>query len=514
MKIVTAKQMQAIDAETIENRGIPGIELMENAGRGIAEFVREINDGAVDDLKFFVFCGKGNNGGDGFVVGRYLHNWGAKVKIFLFGKKDNLKGEALENCKQADNLEIPIVEVDDENKFPNFGSADMLIDAFFGTGFHGEIRGLVAPCVELMNSSGVPILAVDAPSGLDTDTGEFIGACVNADYTATLALPKIGQFFYPGRERVGMLRVVPIGIPDEVLEQTDIKTNLLDYEFIDATLPRRAPDAHKGICGKLFILAGSQGMTGAACLAAESAIRSGVGLCYLGVPAGLNAIFETKLTEAITKPLPDVNKKQCLALRGIGELREHLKDMDAVVIGPGLGQYHETQELVKRLMTRLELPAIVDADGLNCIAGSTEHLSEYNAPLVITPHPGELSRLMETDLKDILEDRMSYAIEAAAQFNCVTLLKGAPTFIADPDGNVWLNPTGNAGMATGGSGDILSGIIGSLLAQGLNPLDAACCGAYLHGLAGDYAADEFGETAMIPSDMIRTLPDVFLSFRR
>ncbi len=514
MKLVKAEQMKAIDAEAIENRGIPGIELMENAGRGIADFISEINDHEVEGLKFFIFCGKGNNGGDGFVVGRYLMEWGATVDIFLFGKVGDLKGDALENCKRADSMGIPIVEVDSENKFPSFGSADMLIDAFFGTGFRGEIRGLIAPCVELMNGSGVPIVSVDAPSGLDTDTGEYAGACINASYTATLALPKIGQFLYPGRERVGLLRVIPIGIPDDIVEQANIRTNLLEPEYIDAMLPHRAPDAHKGSCGKLFMLAGSQGMTGAACLAAESAIRSGVGLCFLGVPAGLNDVFEIKLTEAITRPLPDINKKQCLALRGLGEIREHLSDADALVLGPGLGQHHETRELVHRMLSKLDIPTIIDADGLNCLAGATEHISECGAPLVLTPHPGELSRLMEIELKDVLEDRMAAAIESALRFGCVVLLKGAPTFIADPDGNIRLNPTGNAGMATGGTGDVLSGIIGSLLAQGLDPLDAACCGAYVHGLAGDFAADEVGETAMVPTDMIRNLPEVFLSFDR
>ncbi|MFH1893288.1 MAG: NAD(P)H-hydrate dehydratase [Candidatus Zixiibacteriota bacterium] len=514
MKLVTAKQMQAIDAEAIQNRGIPSIELMENAGRGIAELARTILDDDVTVTDIALFCGKGNNGGDGFVIGRYLHEWGASVHFYLLGMIGDLKGDAAVNCNRAVEQNLPISEMKSEGDLPYLIATDLVIDAIFGTGFEGEVRGLAAPCIELMNASGAPILAVDAPSGLNCDTGEVSGVCVQAFATGTLALPKIGQFLYPGRSYVGTLEVIPIGIPDDVVEQAAIKINLIDQESVNRLLPVRLPTAHKGTCGKLFILAGSRGYTGAACLAAESSIRSGVGLCYLGVPMGLNPIFETKLTEVITRPLPDVAKKQCLALRGMGEIRQYLKDTDAAVIGPGLGTHHETRELIRRLIPDLVIPTIIDADGLNAIENHSDELSKCGAPLVITPHPGELSRLIDVDVPSIAKDRMTYALDAAQRFGCVVLLKGAPTFVADPSGEVFVNPTGNAGMATGGTGDILSGIIGAFLAQGISPLNAACIGAYIHGRAADVAVRDIGPTALIPSDIISYLAEVYMSFNR
>jgi len=514
MKLVTAKQMQAIDAEAIQNRGIPGIELMENAGRGIAELARTILDDDVTVTDIALFCGKGNNGGDGFVIGRYLHEWGANVHFYLLGNIGDLKGDAAVNCRRAVELNLPVTELTSEDDLPDLIGTGFLIDAIFGTGFEGEIRGLAAPCIKLMNASGAPILAVDAPSGLNCDTGEVSGVCVRAFATATLALPKIGQFLYPGRSYVGTLEVIPIGIPDDAVEQAAIKTNLIDQESVNRLLPVRLPTAHKGTCGKLLILAGSRGYTGAACLAAESSIRSGVGLCYLGVPQGLNPIFEIKLTEVITRPLPDVAKKQCLALRAMGEIRQNLKNVDAAVIGPGLGTHHETRELVRRLIPDLRIPTILDADGLNAFEDHSEELSKCGVPLVITPHPGELSRLIDVEVPLIAQDRMTYALKAAQRFGCVVLLKGAPTFVADPLGEIYVNPTGNSGMATGGTGDILSGIIGALLAQGISALDAACIGAYIHGHAADIAVSDVGPTALIPSDIMAYLSEVYMSFSR
>ena len=310
---------------------------------------------------------------------------------------------------------------------------------------------------------------------------------------------------------MGRLKVIDIGIPDDVVENAGISIHLIDRQYVKAHLPRRTPTAHKGACGKLFILAGSRGYTGAACMAAESAVRSGVGLCFLGIPAGLNQVCEIKLTEVMTKPLPEVKKRQCLALRGTGEIRQHLKSATASIIGPGLGLHHETKELIRRLVTDLDLPTVIDADGLNAFEGTADDLAKCTAPLVITPHPGELSRLLQIDTGVIVKDRMNYALIAAQKLNCVVLLKGAPTFVSEPSGNIYVNPTGNAGMATGGSGDVLSGIIGALLAQKLSPLEAACCGAYIHGLAGDLATQQTGPTAMIPTDMISYLPATYKS---
>jgi len=509
MKLVTAKQMQGIDSAAIDGRGIPGIDLMEAAGLGTAEFGREMIGGSVNGDRILIFCGKGNNGGDGFVVGRYLHEWGAAVEIYLFGKSAELKGDARENYLRIKELKISFTEILDEARIPEMDGADLIVDAIFGTGFRGEIRGIIATCVDRINSSDVPILAIDAPSGIDCDTGEVSGACIFATGTATMALPKLGQFLYPAREHVGDLKIIDIGIPEDIIESAAISLNLIDEAYVQNRLPRRAPTAHKGSCGKLLVLAGARGFTGAACMAAESSIRSGVGLCYLGIPASLNDICEMKLSEVITRPLPDVKRKGCFALRGLGEIRKEFEAMDAAAIGPGIGQHHETKEMINRLLPGIRIPFVLDADGLNALQESPERLAECDAPLVITPHPGELSRLMEAEIPVIAMHRDVFAREAASKFDCTVLLKGAPTFISDPSGEVYLNPTGNAGMATGGSGDILTGIIGAFLAQGLNPTEAACCGAYMHGFAADIAVEDTGETGLIPTDIIACLPSAF-----
>ncbi|NIS15727.1 MAG: NAD(P)H-hydrate dehydratase [candidate division Zixibacteria bacterium] len=513
MKIVTAEQMQDIDKTAIKGRGIPSLELMENAGRGIAEYLYEISDDDVTAKSVAVICGKGNNGGDGFVVGRYLSELGADVRFYLLGKKDELKGDAEINHKRAHEINLPIHEISSADEIDLDEETDLIVDAIFGTGFHGDIRSPMDKMVDKINSYDIPIAAVDCPSGLNTTTGELSKSSIIADFTATLAMPKIGHFLYPGVEHVGELTVIDIGIPEEVVEEKNLDLNLIDEAFIDEYLPHHSEGGHKGNLGKLFIIAGSEGSTGAACMAANSATRAGIGLCFLGVPESLNDICEVKCTEALTRTLPEVGKKRCFALRGLGKFKQYFEWADAVALGPGIGTHHETKELVKRLISRIKLPTVIDADGLNCFEGDTQPLIEAEFPCVLTPHPGELSRLIDTSLKEIAADRFKYARIAADHLKKVVLLKGAPTFVAEPNGQVYLNPTGNIGMAKGGSGDVLTGLIGTLLAKGLSPLQAACCGAYLHGMAGDFCRDEIGSMGMIPTDMIDMLPEVLLYFR-
>lgn len=513
MKIVTAKQMQAIDKITIEEHGIDGLTLMENAGLGIAEAIVQYIEGELEDFKVAILCGKGNNGGDGFVVGRYLSEWGSEVIFYLLGEKSDLKGDAKTNLERAEELELAVEEVSSVDDLEIDDDTDLIIDAIFGTGFHGDIRNPIDEIVDFISELDIPIVSVDCPSGLNSSTGELSSSSVSAEFTATLALPKIGQVVYPGKQNVGHLEVIDIGIPDEVVESEDLRLNLIDAEYLTINLPFHPPDGHKGSRGKLFIIAGSEGMTGAACMTASSATRSGIGLCYLGLPKSINDICEIKLTETITRPLPEVGKKRCLALRGLGEFGQYLDDADACALGPGIGTHHETCELVKRLMKKINIPTVIDADGLNCFEADVNPLIEADFPCVITPHPGELSRLIEIPTAEIASDRMRYAREAAEKLGKIVLLKGAPTYIADPEGNIYLNPTGNIGMATGGSGDVLTGIIAALLTQGLDPLEAACCGAYLHGMAGDLARADLGSIGMTPADMIDFLPEAFLMFR-
>lgn len=537
MKLVTSEQMRQIDRATIDGQVVPGPELMENAGRGIAEkLLAGVMDGSGRE-KVAIFCGKGNNGGDGFVVGRYLVQAEVDVAIYFIGPIGELSADARLNFDRAAGIGMNLIEVTSDDVLPKEIACDYLIDAIFGTGFSGAPRGLAAEVIKYINRQrGKTIISVDLPSGLNADTGQHEGEVVKADYTFPLALPKYGLYVSPGRELAGQVQVVPIGIPDDVIDKFELPVELITPEMVSARLPVRKPDGHKGDFGKLFVLAGSTGLTGAAAMAAKSALRSGCGLVKVGCPRTVLPIIASLAMEATSWPLPDVAKKGALALRGLGEVRQLAQEHDAVIIGPGLGQHHETQELVRRFLSTLDKPAIVDADGLNALVGhidiikanvgqvserpannkqesETPALQETKVPpaLVLTPHPGEFKRLTGETVppESDIHRRIKVAIDAACSLKCVMVLKGSPTLVADPSGACYVNLTGNNGMATGGSGDVLSGAIGSFLAQGMSVLNAAICGVYIHGLAGDFAALDLSERGMIAGDMIDYLPDVF-----
>ncbi|MGB5105713.1 MAG: NAD(P)H-hydrate dehydratase [Candidatus Zixiibacteriota bacterium] len=522
MKLVTSAQMRAIDGRAIKDLGIPGLQLMENAGHGIAEWIKEILRDDVTAKRFAIVCGKGNNGGDGFVIARCLQGWRAAVEVFLVAEPDEIKGDALENLRKVREMGVAIYKIRDEGakkicwvptfagmtgpgKSP-FEACDMIIDAIFGTGFKGEVDARIAGVIDAINRSGVVTLAVDTPSGLNCDTGEAPNTAVCASYTATLALPKIGHYFYPGRTYCGQIRVIDIGIPTQALEGIDLRVNLTTARHVRSTIPDREATAHKGDAGKLFLVAGSEGLTGAVTLAAQAAVKSGCGLVTVGCPKGLNDILEIKLTEAMTKPLPELGKRRCLSVRALGDILLNIRASDAACLGPGVGRNHETIELFRRLIANLETPAILDADGLFPFSGKPELLKECKAEMALTPHAGEFSRLSGLSIETINQDRIGSALEFAKATNKVILLKGAPTIVASPDGTVYVNPTGNPGMATGGSGDVLSGLIGSLMASGVSAYGAAVCGAFVHGLAGDMAQQAVGTLGMSAGDIVNHLP--------
>ncbi len=509
MKLVTADLMRRIDKETIEQAGIPGAQLMENAGRGIVERILSEVLEAPGGVRFAVFCGKGNNGGDGFVVARYLHEAGAEVSIWYLGPKDKLSPDARLNFNRATKLKIPIKEVKAIKELPDELDADFIVDAIFGTGFEGAPRDLSGELIQYINEQILPVIAIDLPSGLNADNGKHEGAVVDADFTFTLALPKYGLYVSPGRELAGKVSVVPIGILDETVAKFQITNELITPELVSELLPERPADAHKGVFGKVLLLAGSVGLTGAAVLAARSALRAGVGLAKIGCPRTVLPIIASEVIEATTLPLPDVAKKGALALRGLGEIRKAIEEHEAVVIGPGIGRHRETFELVRRLLLSLEKPAIVDADGLNALEGHVNVLEDTPADLVITPHPGEFKRLTGAMPPEEIHERIKVARKFALEYQTVLVLKGSPTIVADIDGTCYLNQTGNSGMATGGTGDVLSGLIGSLLAQGMSPIHAAVCGVYIHGYAGDFAARYQTGRTMIAGDLINYFPDVF-----
>lgn len=509
MKLVSSKQMRDMDVMAIKNKKIPSTELMENAGLGIAESIMAYMLLDEDTASFAIFCGKGNNGGDGFVAGRHLYLAGYDVTFYVIAEKNKLSKDARLNYNACDELNIEIIQLDSIEQLPDLLDSDFIIDAIFGTGFTGPPKGMSAELIEYLNSQLQEIISIDLPSGLNADDGQYEGAVVEADFTFTLAQPKYGLYVSPGRELAGEVEIVPIGIPVDVIDSFDIYNNLITPEFVSFTLPKRKPDGHKGTFGKLLALAGSAGMSGAASLCAESALRSGCGMVKVGCPKSVQPQIAQSIIEATSMALPEVGKKGVLALRSLGEVRKAIDEHDAVVIGPGLGGHHETKELVIRLLLGLDKPAVVDADALNALVGNLQVLQDTQAELILTPHPGEFKRLTGVDVVDDIHQRIEIGRKFAIEHQTILILKGSPTLVAHYDGNVYLNQTGNNGMATGGSGDVLSGIIGSLMVQGLEPIEAALCGVYIHGLAGDLAADDLGERSLIASDMIYYLPDVF-----
>ena len=517
MKLVTGTQMASVDRKAIEELKVPGLDLMENAGRAAFRVAIEMLKGA-REKKVVVVCGRGNNGGDGLVVARLLAKEGTKVSVFLLGEREKVKGDAKVNLRRAEQVGVPVDELTGPEGLARLeralSTADLVVDAIFGTGFKGKAEGLPAEAISSINSSGKPVLSVDLPSGVEADTGKVHGPAVRAERTVTFGLPKFGQAFHPGKSHCGVLEVADIGFPEEALDSVQGVAEWATEDEVRAKLPERPPTAHKGTCGKVAVVAGSVGFTGAAALTAMAALRTGSGLVYLGTPKSLNDILEVKLTEVITRPLPEVRNRRCLALRAAGEVYRLLEETDVLAMGPGLGTYRETVELVARVVRRLRKPGVLDADALNALSKDPSPLLEREAPLVLTPHPGELSRLIGVPVPEITSDPLGYAREAASRFRSVVVLKGAPTVTATPEGQAYVNPTGNEGMATGGAGDVLTGVIASLIGQGLSPEDAAWVGAYIHGLAGDLARDEKGVHGMVAGDILDKVPEVIKRLSR
>jgi ADP-dependent NAD(P)H-hydrate dehydratase / NAD(P)H-hydrate epimerase len=506
MILVTAAEMRRLDALTIERYGTPGHVLMERAGVGATEVLLKqfphVRRGRV-----VIVAGKGNNGGDGFVIARLLRKKGVRAEVVLLGKRQDVKGDAARMLAAMHRAKVPLAEVtsaDDVSKLATtFKGAVLLVDAIFGTGLNAPVRGLHADLLHLMNASGIPILAVDIPSGLDADRGTALGVAIQAEATATFGFAKIGQVIYPGVDHVGALAVVDIGIAGEAVAEVQPRTRLLDAGEVRPLVPVRAAESHKGTCGHVLIFAGSRGHTGAARLAAHAACRAGAGLTTLAGPASLNSILASGVPEAMTALLDDVDG---LMRFDAAWVRALLDGKTAVVVGPGLGTHDDAATLVRFLLSEVALPMVVDADALTCIARDRAVLTGARAQAILTPHPGEMARLLGRDTATVQADRVNQARAFAAEHRCVLLLKGARSVIAAPDGSVWINPTGNPGMASGGMGDALSGILGALLAQGLPPAEAACLAVYLHGAVADHVAAARGEIGLLASDVIEGVP--------
>ena len=515
MKVVTAAEMRQIDQETIEGVGIPGIVLMETAGSAI---VRAIERYYPTCQRIGVLVGKGNNGGDGLVIARQLAHAGREVHLFLVSPADNFTGAAEVNLQIAKNLRLHMEEIASGDDF--FGergaSCGLLVDAIFGTGLRGTVREPIASVIHAMNSVAVPILSVDLPTGLDADTGNPLGACVQADRTVTIGLPKRGLLVHPGAEFAGKLEVVDIGFPEQVVAAQAIKVNWTTSAQASEWVPPRLSASHKGTYGRVLVVAGSTGMTGAAAFASEAALRAGAGLVSLAIPKRLNPILEGLLPEVMTLPMPETEagSLSVSATSAILEFAE--KTASVLAIGPGLSQHPDTVTLVHQLVREnreqgLSLRMVVDADGLNGIAQTPEIISLLDKDAVLTPHPGEMARLTKTPVPALEADRIRTAQQFASEHGVTLVFKSAPTVTSDAAGNVWINSTGNPGMATGGMGDVLTGVIAGLLAQGLSGAKAAALGVYIHGAAGDSASEALGQHGLIASDVLKAVPQAISS---
>jgi NAD(P)H-hydrate epimerase len=516
VKLVTGREMAQIDRHAIDGLGVPGVELMERAGRRVHEAVAE-RWGGPEDLTAVVLCGKGNNGGDGFVVARLLRAAGAKVKVFLAAARDAVRGDALQQLRRHEEAGGCVAALSDPDDWraldEALAAADLAVDALLGTGLRGAVAGDLARAIERLNAAGKPVVAVDMPSGVEADTGAVHGPAVCAALTVTFGLPKIGQLFYPGRAQCGVLQLTDIGYPPEVIERCPSRIRLLTEDRVAGWIPARPGNAHKGTCGSVAVVAGSAGMTGAAALTADTALLAGAGKVILGAPASLHDVLEAKLTEVMTRPLPEVRRHRCLARRALGDVLRLLDGTDCLALGPGLGRHRETAALVRELLPRAGVPVVLDADGLNALAGEPRCL-EVPAPLVLTPHAGEFARLSGCRPERVASEPLAVAGEFAQRHGLTLVLKGAPTVVALADGRVATNPTGNPGMATAGAGDVLTGLIAGLIAQGVEPRRAACLGAFLHGRAGDLARDRRGVWGMKASDISQAVPEAMLATHR
>ncbi len=512
MRILSADEMREVDRRAIDELGIPGLVLMENAAIGVADALGERFPEAATVA---IFCGPGNNGGDGLALARHLEARGYRYRVFLVGKKPpagdaGIELAILERC----GIEVETVgpESDLGPVLAAAGRADLVVDALFGTGLTRALGGHLRPLVEGLERLPVNKLAVDLPSGLDGSRGEPPGPHLSADLTVTFAAPKIAHILPPAAGAVGELVVADLGIPPYLLAEAPGDLHLSTAADLAASLLVRDAGAHKGDFGHVLLVAGSPGKAGAAILGAQGAVRGGAGLVTAAVPQPILPTVEVASLESMTLAL-SAGPDGALAAGASAEALAAAVGKQAVAIGPGLGTTPATVGAVRRLLAELPVPAIVDADGLNVFAGRLEELRQRPAATVLTPHPGEMARLLGISSREVQTDRLAAARQAAAASGAVVVLKGYRTVIADPQEGVWVNPTGNAGMATGGSGDVLTGLLAALVAQGYEPLLGSLMAVYLHGLAGDLAAETYGREALRAGDLVAALPAAFERLR-
>ena len=524
MKALTSAEMQEVDRQTTARFGIPGHQLMENAGKSVADVFLEQYTHRMSEPpgRIAVLCGKGNNGGDGFVVARYLKEEAEDVHVYLFGKPEELRGDAAKNCERWRPLgDVNIVQsaADWDKAWSDISSAEAIVDALLGTGVRGGATGLIAQAIEdvnrLSHHATAPrpawIVAVDTPSGLPSDGEAAAGPVIKAHWTVTFTAPKIGQLISPDAGCCGQLVLRDIGSPAALIEEigkSALRSATPD-EFAALALIR-ASESHKGTFGHLLVLAGSVGKTGAAAMAGQAALRGGAGLVTIATPAPALPIIAAVQPEFMTEPLP-ATREGTFSIEPLrsGRFDELLKGITVLAIGPGVGQHSETQEFLRAVVTETELPIVLDADGLNAFAGHGDLLERKKTKsLVVTPHPGEMARLLGTSISQVQQDRVKTASDAAKKWNAVVVLKGFHSIIAGPAGQIFVNITGNPALAKGGSGDVLTGLLGALIAQfGTKDLvRVVALGVYLHGRAADLLSEQSDASGVLAGEVANAIP--------
>jgi len=503
--------MRDLDNRAIKEMGVPELVLMENAGLAVLKTIQD-NFDDLSGLKVSVFAGKGNNGGDGIVTARLLYNMGAKPTLFVAARKGDLKGDARINLDAYSNIGGIVKQITERRHLNNFKlkfmHSSVIIDALLGTGSRpGPLKGLYADIVDAMNKSPGLKIAVDIPTGIDSDSGAAPDKCFNADISVALQLPKVGLVTSPARNFTGHLVVSDISIPPKVISESPCAAYMMESEDISKILPSRAWDAHKGQFGHLVMACGSRTMSGAPVLAGSGALKMGVGLITAGGPEAISDMFPLARPELMSLPLPQTESGS-ISEKAAEKFLDFAKDKTAVLLGPGISTDASTIQFAKKVIGSLNVPMVIDADGLNCIGDDSDILKKRKAPTIITPHPGEMARLTGKTIAEVQTDRIKTASDYAGKTGVVVVLKGAGTVTASRSGEVYFNHTGNNGLATGGAGDVLAGMIAGVLAQGAHPEDAAVAPVFLHGQCADSYAEKYDSRSFTPTDILEMLPEV------
>lgn len=512
--ILTNLEAQQVDRFTIDKIGISGIDLMQRAGDFVSIETKKLLR-AVPGSQIDIFCGTGNNGGDGFVAARKLADWGATVCIWLAGELDKIKGDARHHFEKCNSKRIsikPILTSQDVPTKKQIIQTDLIIDALLGTGFRGEVHGVIKDLINLINTVKRPVISVDIPSGIAGDTAQVGGSAVKATKTVTMGFLKRGLLFQPGKRMAGDIILADLNYPVEAFKILEQETFLIEKNIIKPLLPVIHDDTYKHQQGKVLIFAGSPGMTGAASLASMACLRSGAGLVINAIPESLNHIIEIKSTEILSLPLPE-SENHTFCLDSLAVAGERIDWSDVIVFGPGVSICRSVREFGTALLQSQSKPVIIDADGLRVFKDNLSLINSLN-DAILTPHLGEFSLMTGEDIGKIRSNIIDIAREFVKKHPCTLVLKGAPTIVVSSDGRVGVNSTGNAALATGGTGDVLTGMIAAFRAQKMDSFKAAMAAVFFHGLAGDLGRQEYGVRGMVAGDLLKLIPGILKNYER